>query len=281
MTQSHINSRTLRRWIVVGYGRVGQTLPLVAERVGASVHATWNRTEASADAAHVPSPDPRWGSLPTSLEEQLQEPCVLWLTVVDEAIEPVFALLQDHIAPGSIVIHTSGSIASTVLAGHPSASLHPLQAISAPHAAVERFHRTFWTIEGDDTAVDTLTALLEPAGISPTRIDPEKKPLYHASAVTAANLMVSLMDAAIAIAEAAEIDTDAARHMLVELASSSLDNLSAHPPAQALTGPAARGDLDVIDTHRRALRSLEDDSLLQIYDLLTQRILAHLTTHTP
>lgn len=282
MTGSDIHDRAVTRWIIIGYGRVGQSLRLLAERLDATVVATWNRTKEAARRACVDSPNPHWGQLPDALEDVLDEPCVIWLTVVDQAILPVFETIEPFVSPGSMIVHTSGSHPSTLLSGHtehPAASLHPLQAISEPETAVERFQRTFWTIEGDDRAVDVLTPFLAPAGIEPTRIKPDQKTLYHASAVVSANLLVSLMDAAISIAESTDIDRPTARAMLVELAESSLDNLASQPAADALTGPAARGDTDVIDAHRRALDDLDDDTLIDIYDVLTDRALHQLAAH--
>ena len=263
-------------WIIVGYGRVGQAIALLGERLAVEVRATWNRTQAAANRAAVPSPAPHYGPLPKALKEHLKEPVLLWVTIVDDAIESTFSSLGQSLCEGSIAVHTSGSLASTIFDGPPTvatASLHPLQAISTPRAAVERFDRSFWTIEGDDAAVNYLNPLLAPAGIEPVRIDPPQKVLYHAAAATAANLLVSLLDAAIAMARAADIEAVTARRMLVELGRSSLENLVAQPPQRALTGPSSRGDLAVIERHRRALAELDDATLVEIYDLLTQRAL--------
>ena len=266
-------------WLIVGYGRVGQTLRLLAEELDASLSATWNRSAPAAAQATIPSPTPHHGALPKALSDHLNKPHLVWITVVDDAIEPVFETLVDELHSDSIVVITSGSLASTALGQKTDlgvASLHPLQAISDPRVAVERLSRTYWTVEGDDRAVDYLRTLLAPAGIEPTRIEPGNKTLYHASAVTSANLLVSLFDAAIAMAEAADIEPLRARKMLVELGRSSLDNLAEQNPSQALTGPAARGDTATINAHRQALKDLDDDTLLEIYDLLTKRAVDNL-----
>lgn len=280
MTTPSDTTRSRLPWVIVGYGRIGQTLALLADRIDAEVIATWNRTQAAAEAASVSSPAPRHGSLPEALASDLSSPCLVWLTVVDDAICDVYADLRETIAHGSTIVHTSGSLPSTTLGdspGHSVASLHPLQAVSDPERAIERFPESFWTIEGDDDAVQYLRRLIGSAGIEAVRIDPEAKTLYHASAVTAANLMVSLVDSAIAIADAAGIEADTARSILVELAESNLHNLRSQSPREALTGPVARGDSETIAEHRRALDELDDDSLLEIYDILTRRAVDSLT----
>ncbi len=267
-------------WIIVGYGRVGQSLALLADQLNQPLTATWNRTQQACAEAALPSPNPTYGKLSDALGPLLSAPSLIWLTVVDDAIETVFEDLEDSIPAGSVVVHTSGSQSSQVLAGRPDlfvASLHPLQAISDPRAALKRFSRSFWSIEGDDQAVAFLCDLLAPAQIEPVRLEGSRKILYHASAVTAANLLVSLIDSAMAVAGAADIDADQARQMLVELANSSLENLAFKSPRQALTGPAARGDLATIEAHRKALAELDDQSLLDIYELLTARALRGLS----
>lgn len=264
-------------WIIVGYGRVGQSLALLAQQLDQPLKATWNRTQQAADKAQVNSPNPRFGPLPQALLSDLGDtPHLVWITVVDDAIADTYDALASHLPDRSLVVHTSGSLSSQIFSDHDhlhTASLHPLQAIADPQVALTRFPRSFWSIEGDALATDYLRRLLTPAGISPTSIEASAKTLYHASAVTAANLLVSLMDGAMTMAQSAGISPQQARTMLVELAKSSLENLADKPPAQAVTGPAARGDLATIESHRQALADQGDPSLLKIYDLLTQRVL--------
>lgn len=269
-------------WVIVGLGRMGQALSYWSADLGIEVRAIWNRTKKEGFPELPALPRPLFGPLPQTLFQALQEPALIWLTVADDAIQEIAAQIVDTAAPGSILVHTSGSLGSDIIDAPSTlavASLHPLQAITTPQEAIQRFPRTFWTLEGDDRAVDFLADLMKLIGVAPLRISPEDKTLYHASAVTAANLLVSLFDAAIAMAEFAHIDSDRARQMLVELAQSSLENLRIHRPAQALTGPVARGDQATIERHRQALltKAKDDPQLLAIYDLLTQRALARLT----
>src|SRR2546423_1429696 len=61
-----------------------------------------------------------------------------------------------------------------------------------------------------------------------------------------------------------------ARAALLPLALSALEKLRRESPAEAITGPAARGDLDTIAAHRRVLPR----DLLALYDQLTRVSLA-------
>ena len=264
-------------WLIIGFGRVGKTLARIADHLDRRIVATWNRTASSLPrtpvALHSCS-----GALPGALQlvdDLSTAPRLVWITVIDTAIAETFEQVAPHLAPGSLVVHTSGSLSSAILAGHPHlhiASLHPLQAITDPEEAFKQVGNTTWTLEGDAYGVDYLKALLKPIGIDPISIAPDNKILYHASAVCAANLLVSLFDASLAIAETAGIPTEEARSMLSALAASSVENLKTSPPAEALSGPVARGDTATIEAHRQALRTrTSDPQLLEIYDLLTLR----------
>lgn len=263
-------------WAIVGFGRVGQTLALLAKRLQIPLRLTWNRSQTALDNSTVPSPHPLHGMLPQALHGALDEPLLVWLTVVDDAIADVFDAIAPELPDGSVVVHTSGSLSSTVLTapeGLSVASLHPLQAIADPHQAIEQLDEAFWTVEGDPRAIDEIHRALKPSGIDPTSIRSDDKLLYHASAVTAANLLISLFDAATSMAQSAGLEPDQAQEILLRLSQSSLRNLEDAPPSQALTGPAARGDQAIIDKHRRALADLDDPQLEAIYSLLTRRAL--------
>ena len=54
------------------------------------------------------------------------------------------------------------------------------------------------------------------------------------------------------------------REALVDLVRATVENVASLGPARALTGPAARGDLETLDHHRAAL----DPSELQAYDAM-------------
>jgi len=62
------------------------------------------------------------------------------------------------------------------------------------------------------------------------------------------------------------------RGALAALAQSAVDNWLANTDAKRFTGPAARGDLDVVDRHISLLE--ERPELAQLYRLLARRILA-------
>lgn len=260
-------------WVILGAGRVGRTLSRLAEKLGVEVRAVWNRTP-HAEAGF---------SAPLASIGEAAVGAVVWVTVADAAINEVSAQLAALPHARAIVLHCSGSRPSTVLrdAGLSAdyGSVHPLFAIADPDSAVERLAECHWSVEGTPRATAFGRELLGRIGAPVVEIDPEAKTLYHASAVASAGLVVALLDAAIAIAGAAGIEAETARRMLVSLTRTAVDNLQEHTPAEALTGPAARGDLTTIEAHLRALEALEDPELAEIYRILNARALR--LTHEP
>ena len=244
-------------WVVVGCGRVGRTLVLAARRAGIDVRACWSR-----------------GDGPIEDVVRQCEGAAVFLTVTDGALDEV-ARTVAPLEKAALAVHCSGSLSSDVLrdAGilAPVGSVHPLLSIAQPDQAVGRLGEAAWTIEGDPQVLTWARAWLGRLGATPTTIEPQHKALYHASAVTSAGLVVALLDAAFEMAAAAGIDREAAVGMLVPLARSALENLETMDPTDALTGPVARGDEDVIAMHRRALARLDDHNLRDIYDALTNR----------
>lgn len=274
-----MNTSTPIPFVIIGAGRVGQALALLANDLHIPIHAAWNQTPESSHKAQQIFTAQHFlhGPLATNptLHQLLKKPAIVWLTVRDDAIATTAQTLTPHIHPDSLVFHTSGSLNSTLLksAGiqSPTASLHPLQAITAPHRARQRFSDSFWTLEGDQPATTYATQLLAKINVTPIQIQPEQKILYHAAANTAANLLTSLLDAATSMATAAGIPPLQAQTMLLNLAQSTLDNLKTQSFPEALSGPVARNDNHTIQLHQQAIATLDDPTALPIYNLLTTR----------
>lgn len=265
-------------WVILGAGRVGRTLGLLARELGVQIDAVWNRTRERADESTLylglSSDRAHFGdirALPSSL---FLGPRVIWLTVVDDHLGASARALAAQPTDDAIILHSAGSLSSELLreAGLTGSlgSLHPLQAMSDPREALHAMRRCIWTVEGDPAAVRYARWLMGNIGVAPLDVEPQTKVLYHASAVTIANLMVALVDASYEMAGLAGISQEDAREMLLPLAASSLDNLKRLPPKAALTGPVARGDDVTIQRHAAALAAASPE-LFEIYDALTRR----------
>ena len=92
--------------------------------------------------------------------------------------------------------------------------------------------------------------------------------LYHVLAVMASNLVMALADLAAETWARAGAPPDEALRALVPLLRGAVENLAARGLPGALTGPASRGDAEVVRRQARALRGDAGEA----YRLLTRRL---------
>ncbi len=179
------------------------------------------------------------------------------IAVSDQAIGEVGASIPQTKA---IIFHPSGILTS--LRG--GFSLHPLKALP-PVGEKSDLRGSLLVFEG--THREIAKRIADGAGARFAEIAPQQKVVYHAAAVFGSNYVAALLD----IAEEL-MGIDHAREDLAALAESAIANWRIHTDARRFTGPAARGDREVIERHLTALA--KDPQLAEIYRLLAERILA-------
>ncbi|SPF54206.1 NAD binding domain of 6-phosphogluconate dehydrogenase family protein [Candidatus Desulfosporosinus infrequens] len=189
-----------------------------------------------------------------SLEELVPAADSLFITTQDSMIQTVAENLSTNVAikPGQVWIHCSGSLASDVL--HVKASLpihclslHPLQAFASVEKALAILKGTHFGIEGDNQELGE--SIVKDLGGIPHPILAAQKSLYHAGAVVASNYLVVLASLAVELFTEAGIPEEEALASLLPLMRGTLYNLEQVGLPQALTGPIARGDAQVVQGH--------------------------------
>jgi len=222
----------------IGCGAAGRALARAWLRAGYEIGAVRTRGNAAEAVAAVGAGTP---------DGPLGDADVVVFATPDDAIAETArstALRADQLA-----LHVSGIHPSTVLAptGARVASIHPLRAIASLDVD---FSSTWCFWEGDAGA----EALARDLGARVARIETSKKALYHAGAAIASNYVVALFDWARRCFAAAGLEADEA---LLALARGSLENVQALGLPKALTGPASRGDVAVVQAHLDALPEAE------------------------
>lgn len=243
---------------IIGPGKVGTAVGILAARAGLSVVAVGG---SSADKTQAAAERIGPGVRACSGDEAAGAGGLVLLTVPDDAIEGLCRELSaaGAFAHGAIVAHCSGALGSDVLAIAREAcrcavgSMHPLQTFPTAESALERLPGAYCFCEGDARAVEMLEELARAVGATPARIDGGAKALYHAAAVTACNYLTALVDAAVAMCAEAGIDRATALAALGPLSTATMENVAAMGPADALTGPIARGDVGTVRRHLEAL----------------------------
>lgn len=173
---------------------------------------------------------------------------------------------------GKIVCHCSGALPAAVLAdaaeyGAKAVSVHPLFAISGGGSAQAKIGTALFTLEGDESAFATVSALLDVCGVCHREIASSDKPLYHAAAVCASNLAVGLFASAQTMLERCGFGADEARGALRSLFVGNCESIAERGPIDALTGPIERNDAETVVGHLMAFR--EDPTLLKERDAYT------------
>lgn len=204
-------------------------------------------------------------------------PAALWmLGVPDRDIAAAAAALaiSGCVRPGDGVFHLSGFTPSAALApledvGARIASVHPVMSFADPALAAGRFAGTPCGIEGEATLSAELATLFAAIGAECFALDGSKKPLYHAGSVFASNFLVVILDVARKAYVDSGVPPDIADRMLAAIAGGALENVVALGARDALTGPAARGDREVVATQHAAVADWDGDCG-QAYAALTE-----------
>ena len=236
---------------VIGCGRVGQTLAaLLHQRGQVLVQDLYSRSFSSAaQAAQFVG-----AGTPVAELAHMRAADVWLLSVPDAqvgAAAQALAEAQGAKLAGSIVFHNSGFLSAAVLQplqalGCHVASAHPVLNFASPDTGVRQFAGTPCGLEGDAPALAWLLTALSAIGGRCFEIASADKPLYHAAAVFSSNFTVVLQGIAQDAWHSAGVPPELMRPLTEALLKSTVDNVLAMGPAQALTGPAARGDTAVV-----------------------------------
>jgi len=250
----------LIKFNVIGCGRVGQALAaLLHQQAQALVQDLYSRSFSSAEQAAK-----FVGAGQPVAELAHMRAADVWLLSVPDAQVGVAAQAladaQGAQLAGSIVFHNSGFLSAAVLQplqalGCHVASAHPVLNFASPDTGVRQFAGTPCGLEGDAPALAWLHTALSAMGGRCFEIASADKPLYHAAAVFSSNFTVVLQGIAQDAWQSAGVPPELMRPLTEALLKSTVDNVLAMGPAQALTGPAARGDTAVVQAQGAIVQS--------------------------
>ncbi len=242
---------------LVGAGAAATVLGQRLAQCGLRVETVVSRTMESAR----PLADALAAVATTDLEAAASSDAIA-LCVPDDALKNVVASLAAVDAPldGTLVLHLSGVHPVRVLAplrvrGAFGLGFHVAQALTRatpPEALVG----VAVGLEGREPAMGVGRRLAATLGMNPVAIRLGSKALYHLALSMASNYTVTLAALATEVLGSAGIDAADAEALVMPLLAGTVANLSAQPPADALTGPIVRGDVATVEQHLTALRTL-------------------------
>jgi len=239
---------------ILGGGRAAWAYGSAWKRIGWPLSGVWLRDESRSRITELlETPRLDLADLAGSSE-------LLLVAVSDRAIEPVAASIPPTEA---LVFHASGALLSM----RDGFSLHPLRSLP-PVGQPSDLADTLLVFEGEHRRTAKLIAAA--VGARFAEVAPEQKARYHAAAVFGSNYVAAMLE--IAEQLMAQAGVNDVREDLAALARSAIENWRLHTDARRFTGPAARGDQDVMTRHVAALHG--EPQLAQLYELLAGELAA-------
>jgi predicted short-subunit dehydrogenase-like oxidoreductase (DUF2520 family) len=242
---------------IVGLGNWGSSLAYALNAAGVRLQ------EVILSGARSGAGHSGWArALPlTTLDRAQLKADVLWLCVPDAAIARVTGRMVKRVGrrgfKGQVVVHSSGALSAQVLqaaalAGASVASVHPVMSF-ATRVPVSLQGVPFG-VESDAASRRILNALVRRVGGRPFAVHAGSKALYHAVGVLSSPLLVSHLAAAHEAATRAGFTPQQAKKLIEPIVRATLDNFFLRGPGKSFSGPIARGDVQTIDLHLRALK---------------------------
>lgn len=279
---------------IVSAGRVGTALGEALERVGHIVVGCAAVSEDSRQRVHTRLPDSQ--ILP--IDEVATRAELLVLAVPDTELASIATGLAatGAVAPGKLVVHTSGANGVAVLApltalGAVPLAVHPAMTFTGHPEDTDRLASAcFGITAADEIGYAVAQALVLELGGEPVHVPEENRALYHAALAHGSNHLVTLIaDAVDALRVAldgpgfpgidgeagwdgssrSELENGVAQRVLAPLVTTALDN-ALRRGQSALTGPVARGDRAAVEKHLDVLQAV-DPRIAEGYRALSLR----------
>jgi predicted short-subunit dehydrogenase-like oxidoreductase (DUF2520 family) len=189
------------------------------------------------------------------------------ICVSDDAIQEV---AQKIVLPDdAIVIHTSGSQPLSILDDSGSQNMgvfYPLQTFSK--AKKVDFKNVPIFVESEHAEVEkALVKMAKAISGNVKKINSDGRKALHIAAVFASNFSNHMLTIAKQVADENDLDFNVLKPLIAETLNKSLEI----GPEKAQTGPAVRGDFEILERHMEFLR--ESPERAEIYKIISQHII--------
>ncbi|MCH7393819.1 DUF2520 domain-containing protein [Acinetobacter dispersus] len=205
----------------------------------------------------------------TELQQLDSQTDLVIIAVSDQAISSVIQAITQYL-PDNLIVHTSGSTDLAILEQkHPRAGvLYPLQTFSFERAV--NWSETPLFVEA--VQAQDLTLLTDLANSLSQRVyqySSTQRLTLHLAAVFACNFSNYCYDMAKQVVDAEQVDFSLLYPLILETA----NKVTTNNPKEMQTGPAMRGDQNILNMHRQLLVDSNRTDLQDIYRLMSESIL--------
>lgn len=250
------------RVVLIGAGNMATALGTAFAVAGNAPLAVWSRTPESAQMLAE-----RIGVEWCCDIDELPSADIVIISVVDSVLREVAEKVVAKY-PDAIILHTAGSISMNVL-GEAGASrygvLYPMQTVNKNNVASLDDVTTF--VEGcDENVALRIENLARTISRNVVYATSEQRCYLHVAAVFACNFSNAVYNMAAELLEKHGLPFESMLPLIDE-AARKVHRMS---PAMAQTGPARRGDVNVMNAHKAML----DADVSAIYSLLSDYIIS-------
>jgi len=245
---------------LIGAGNLGLHLGVALKNAGYVFNCVYSRSEEKAQkASEILNCDY------TTELSKLPKASLIIISVPDNAISETVKKLY---AGNAIVLHTSGSTNSDILAGCAKhyGVLYPLQTFSANRDVNFKDIPVFLEAS-DEITKNTLIDICKNINSETHFLNSEKRKVLHLAAVFACNFSNYMIGKAENILKHNNISTDYIKPLVKETFLKAIETGANN----SQTGPAVRGDTQILQKHIELLQNDEDSK--EIYEMISRLII--------
>ncbi len=184
---------------------------------------------------------------------------VIFLAVPDDSLKEATRKLLLFKQAGRIVLHSSGALGSEELdhirkRGAHCGSLHPMQSFPQKFIPPDHWNKIIFSFEGDEECLPFVDELMQKTESRLLKLTVDQKLALHIAGVFTANYTTALINLAEGILINAGIKEIPKNEILAPLLKGVAENLEKAPSDSILSGPAKRGDINILRKHLHYLR---------------------------
>lgn len=245
---------------IIGSGHVGCSFALGLKNKGLVISGVYSKTKSSFEYI--------CRLLKTNyindLNSTIGNSDLVLITVSDSEIRNVVSEIINIVDAKDIVnknfFHCSGALTSEELQplnilGAYTASFHPIQTFPDKEDSWRGLQNIYFGFEGCIEARAYAEKIINIFESHMIEVSKENKPIYHAIACILSNYIVTLSHVAEKLFETVGIESATGIKAFMPLMQQTVKNINNLGSIDALTGPIARGDCNVIKGHVEALKT--------------------------
>ncbi len=252
----------MERICIIGAGKVGTAMADLLSSRGRTVSAVADPDRRARERAAALS-----GAAPTeSAVEAVGNADVVLITTPDGAIAETCRLIAGAglDLTGKKFVHMSGALSLEVLdaveqKGARVLSIHPLQTFADLEGARGTLPGSTFGVTCDADLQEWADGFVADLGGALKLVSEADRVLYHAAAVLTSNLITMVKYGALRIARDLGFSDEEYSRAFMPLARATVENVARLGPADALTGPLARGDASTVQAHLKALEDFDPE----------------------